>query len=298
MDDQRKHLTPLRKRLEAVSKTEGIRLDVIQQDYLLTWILIGISRQEELRKSLIFKGGTALKKCYFGDYRFSEDLDFSSIPPCPQGDPLEKTLMHICDDLQNTLDKYAPISLEFQRYQEKHPHPFNQEAFVVRAQFPWQRMPLTKVMIEISHEEQLVLPPLEKPIIHSYEEEPHNSLLVYPLEEIISEKLRAILQNTKKIHEQGWGRSRVRDYYDLYYILTQFSSDISWRKINQSLSKKCEFKGIIYREAKDFFDPVFVKEAKNSWGQWLVPLSHNPPNFDTVLEKLQTLILSEVNVGL
>ena len=30
-----------------------------------------------LREYLIFKGGTALKRCYFPDYRFSEDLDFS-----------------------------------------------------------------------------------------------------------------------------------------------------------------------------------------------------------------------------
>jgi hypothetical protein len=27
----------------------------------------------------VFKGGTALKRCYFGDYRFSEDLDFSLV---------------------------------------------------------------------------------------------------------------------------------------------------------------------------------------------------------------------------
>ncbi len=30
---------------------------------------------------LAFKGGTALKRCYFGDYRFSEDLDFTLTKP-------------------------------------------------------------------------------------------------------------------------------------------------------------------------------------------------------------------------
>ncbi|HYT55213.1 MAG TPA: nucleotidyl transferase AbiEii/AbiGii toxin family protein [Verrucomicrobiae bacterium] len=29
--------------------------------------------QSPVRDRLIFKGGTALKKCYFPDYRFSED---------------------------------------------------------------------------------------------------------------------------------------------------------------------------------------------------------------------------------
>jgi hypothetical protein len=32
---------------------------------------LGLSRSE-LRDKLLFKGGTALKRCYFGDYRFSE----------------------------------------------------------------------------------------------------------------------------------------------------------------------------------------------------------------------------------
>jgi predicted nucleotidyltransferase component of viral defense system len=33
------------------------------------------------RDSLVFKGGTCLRKCYFHDYRFSEDLDFTSVNP-------------------------------------------------------------------------------------------------------------------------------------------------------------------------------------------------------------------------
>jgi predicted nucleotidyltransferase component of viral defense system len=38
-----------------------------------------------LRDTLVFKGGTALKKCYFGDYRFSEDLDFTGVGSAPAG---------------------------------------------------------------------------------------------------------------------------------------------------------------------------------------------------------------------
>jgi hypothetical protein len=30
-----------------------------------------------LRDRVAFKGGAALKKCFFADYRFSEDLDFT-----------------------------------------------------------------------------------------------------------------------------------------------------------------------------------------------------------------------------
>src|SRR5437764_12980521 len=49
---------------------------VLERDYCLAWFLIGLSRTP-LRERLAFKGGTALKRCYFGNYRFSEDLDFT-----------------------------------------------------------------------------------------------------------------------------------------------------------------------------------------------------------------------------
>ncbi len=49
---------------------------VLERDYCLAWFLVGLSRSS-LREHLVFKGGTALKRCYFGDYRFSEDLDFT-----------------------------------------------------------------------------------------------------------------------------------------------------------------------------------------------------------------------------
>jgi len=48
----------------------------IELDYVLTWVLLAIANSS-LRERLAFKGGTALKKVYEPDYRFSEDLDFT-----------------------------------------------------------------------------------------------------------------------------------------------------------------------------------------------------------------------------
>src|SRR5882757_3461277 len=53
---------------------------VLERDYCLAWFLIALSKTP-LREQLAFKGGTALKRCYFGDYRFSEDLDFTLTEP-------------------------------------------------------------------------------------------------------------------------------------------------------------------------------------------------------------------------
>ena len=42
---------------------------VLEHDYCIAWFLVGLSRSS-LNKILVFKGGTALKRCYFGGYRF------------------------------------------------------------------------------------------------------------------------------------------------------------------------------------------------------------------------------------
>ena len=65
--------------LRAWAKTHGNPpCWVVEKDYVLSYLLAGIARVEALEKGLILKGATALRKMYFGDYRFSEDLDFST----------------------------------------------------------------------------------------------------------------------------------------------------------------------------------------------------------------------------
>jgi hypothetical protein len=54
---------------------------VLEKDYCLSWFLVGMSATP-LKDILAFKGGTAIKKCYIPDYRFSEDLDFTLRASC------------------------------------------------------------------------------------------------------------------------------------------------------------------------------------------------------------------------
>jgi hypothetical protein len=42
----------------------GLREDVIEKDYVLGWLLEGIASEPELAATWIFKGGTALRKCF------------------------------------------------------------------------------------------------------------------------------------------------------------------------------------------------------------------------------------------
>ena len=54
---------------------------VVEKDYVIGWILAGINACPALRDNWVFKGGTCLKKCFFENYRFSEDLDFTITQP-------------------------------------------------------------------------------------------------------------------------------------------------------------------------------------------------------------------------
>jgi len=48
--------------IQKKANSERVRDTQIEKDYILSWILFGISRNSTLSKSLGFKGGTVLKK--------------------------------------------------------------------------------------------------------------------------------------------------------------------------------------------------------------------------------------------
>ena len=63
--------------LKRIAARIGVGLSVVEKDYALTWILSALSKTK-YKNDLIFKGGTALRKIYFPDWRYSEDLDFTT----------------------------------------------------------------------------------------------------------------------------------------------------------------------------------------------------------------------------
>lgn len=291
------NILPLRSRLDREKKKSSITFETIQQDYLLSWLLAGLYEHPSLKERLIFKGGTALKKCYFGNYRFSEDLDFSVISSIPKKEKLFTAVIESCKITEERMNEFADVRLIVERYEEKDAHPFEQEAFKVRAKFPWHREPLTSAKIEITMQESILFPPVMKKIIHPYDEDIDTSIQIYSLEEIVLEKLRAILQKTKKLHEEGRDRSRTRDYYDLWRIFTTFESSLYFDDFSGSLQKKCDLKNVHFTGADSFFDPIMMETVKRTWKQWLGNLVSDLPECSLVIDglkaKLELLINKE-----
>lgn len=280
-------MKPLRTRLQEARQTLGVPWEVIERDYLLSWVLAGISRVEKLRNTLIFKGGTSLKKCWFGDYRFSEDLDFSGVSGVPRDMALEDAIQESCRIAARLLDEYAPVEITCERYTETDPHPGGQEAFTIHARFPWHRVPHTRVMIEISMDEQALRYTPWRTVIHGYGEPLDANMRAYSLEEIMAEKLRAILQHIQKLDERGWSRSRARDYYDLWRIFNAYSDHLTLTGFAQVLRDKCAARGVSFRGADDFFQSKMLAYVEQTWDQWLGPLVPDLPAYATVIGELR-----------
>ncbi|MFO8007907.1 MAG: nucleotidyl transferase AbiEii/AbiGii toxin family protein [Candidatus Brocadiia bacterium] len=281
-------MKPLRTRLEEARARLGIRWETLERDYVLSWMLAGIARVNALKNAVVFKGGTALKKCYFGRYRFSEDLDFSGVDDVPTGDDMEEAVLAACDIAGQLLDVYAPVDFECERYTEQEPHPAGQEAFTIRAALPWHRSPHVRVMVEVSVDEPVLRPAPEREVLHDYGEPLETQVRVYSLEEIIAEKLRAILQHVEKLRERGWSRSRARDFYDLWRVLNTYRDALELSGFETLLRRKCEVRNVTFDCASDFFHEPMLRQVKRTWKQWLGPLVADLPAFDTVIGQVRS----------
>lgn len=283
-------MKPLRMKLQEACRAKKASQPVIEKDYALSYVLAGIATQADLAHSLVFKGGTALKKIFFGDYRFSEDLDFSTLN-APQSQALENALKDAIHLTKTLLTQYGPFEIELKRYPERAPHPTGQEAFNILVKFPWHPAPICRIKLEITHDEPVLLKPEYKPILHGYEEQIDCKVACYSIEEVIAEKMRALLQTHQKLIIRGWNRPRARDYYDLWYILKHYNSTINMATILDTLNKKCKHRNVSFDGTDDFFTPELLKEAHQHWKSTLGMLIQDLPECGQVIEQTRFLIV-------
>lgn len=263
---------------------------VLEKDYALSYLLAGISETPALQDNLILKGGTALRKCYFNDYRFSEDLDFS-LRPDRTLTKVDVAVQHAVGRMEQLLLQHGPFAASVERLILRDPHPGNQEAFTVRVRFPTQSDALCRLKIEITRDELIVLPPTSRPLLHSYPEELTVSLWCYPLKEIVAEKLRALLQSHARLQSRGWGAARVcRDYYDLWQILRL--NEMGREGLPSLVLQKCQHRGVDFTAPDAFFAPELRDLAHAEWDRLLRPFVPHCPTAQQVLDELPPLVFN------
>lgn len=276
----------IRRRIQDARKASSVEQQVIERDYAQSYVLHGLEETPELRDTLVFKGGTALKKVHFGRYRFSEDLDFSMVDG-PTGAALETAIRSAITRAERGVQEIAPVRFTVERYEEREPHPAGQEAFTVRAQFPWQRQPMVPVKIEVTHDEPVLLPAPRSIVRHGYGEALEVQVRTYSLEEICAEKLRATQQTLAKLKVRGWTRSRARDYYDLWHLAREPDANVAWDQVSSIVGDKCRVRNVQLESVDVVFDELLLTEVRSSWDRTLGPFVPNLPAADVVIDELR-----------
>jgi len=277
--------------IRATAKVLGsIPYWVVEKDFAISYLLAGIARTDRLSESLVLKGGTALRKYYFEDYRFSEDLDFSlrhTVHHAEMGKAMDEALRA----MEQLLRERGPFRVQGEPLALREPHPGGQEAFVVRVQFPAQSEPLCRLKVEITADEQVLLPPERRSLLHRFPEAVEAAHWCYPLEEIVAEKLRALLQSRSRLRARGWGANRVcRDYYDLWRVLS--AGGLRKDLLPSLVVQKCAHRDISFESPQDFFAPMLLEAATAEWERQLRPFVSDCPAVELVLEDVQPWVES------
>ncbi len=216
----------------------------------------------DLSTTIVFKGGTVLKKVYFEHYRFSEDLDFTLLNKTISN----KQIFDYFNEIFEYIREETNIPLEIADNNEHEDGGIN---FYISYTGPLGGLGANKkVKVDISRSEKLQLEPVWKNVFLPYSDQRKHKLLCYTLEEILIEKLRSVIQ-----------RMQARDFYDIWYLLEVYRLELGF--YTNEFVAKCENKNI---------DPkVFSKKLeqrlpqyKARWQKSMKEQIQNLPEFEKV----------------
>ncbi len=253
--------------IQQKAREAGVRDQQIEKDYLLSWILQGIAKHEQLSTAIVFKGGTVLKKIYFGDYRFSEDLDITLMNNKIAN---EQILVWFKETFEYVLEE-ANISLEIieNNINDLDKEPTDGINFYISYVGPLGGQGNNKkVKVDISRSEKLEFKPVTKNILINYSDLEKHKLLCYTLEEVLVEKMRTVMQ-----------RMQARDFYDIWYLLEVQKMEVNFYL--KEFANKCSTKKL---NPADFQKKLAERlpQYKGRWESSMNEQIQNLPNFDQV----------------
>jgi predicted nucleotidyltransferase component of viral defense system len=187
----------------------------IEQDLVIARALVEMFSDDLLKKSLAFRGGTALHKLYLNpQIRYSEDIDLVQI----NSEPINPILKRIWERLS---------FLGTKRTVKQHIH---NNTIVYRFDTETQPIISMRLKIEINTREHfnvLGLKEIPYKVVNPWFSGECN-LTGYELEELLGTKMRALYQ-----------RRKGRDLFDLYWALTH--GDVDAGKVVHCYKKYMEY---------------------------------------------------------
>jgi predicted nucleotidyltransferase component of viral defense system len=248
----------------AVATDLSLSHDVVEKDYVLGWLLAGIAAHETLGPSWIFKGGTCLKKCYFETYRFSEDLDFTLPDPAHLDEGLLRNAF-----VGVAAWVYEQSGIEFPADAMRFkcfPNPRGGQGGEGRISFAGllgRGGSLPRIKLDLTNDEVVVLPAVQRPVSHPYTDAPEGGMTVrcYAYEEVFAEKVRALGE-----------RTRPRDLYDVINLFRHGEFRPAAAVLRDVLAQKCAYKRIAIPTVA-----ALAGATDELLGDWQAMLGHQLP---------------------
>ncbi len=245
---------------------------VLEKDYCLAWFLAALT-SVPLRHCLAFKGGTALKHCYFEDYRFSEDLDFTLVEEMMFDDILKEL-----ESVFAEAGRASGIVFRFVR-QDRHSH-VNSHTFYIGYEGP---LPATvagkELKVDITIKEKLVFPLEDRLLLRQYDEYvdlPEDvKVKAYSLHEIAAEKVVALMDRA---------RNEPRDLYDVWHLVLE--GGVSLGDLSAAVEEKLVFRGKKLDEVRQEFSAKEPRYRK-LWQTRLAAQMSHLPEFESVYRAVQ-----------
>ena len=264
-------------KIKEISARKGVLDIVVEKDYILDWILWGISQNRYFSNSVVFKGGTALHKMYFSDWRFSEDLDFTTISKIEKNE-----LQDAIEKLYKDVTKQSGIDLK-----QKDITPSGEKdsewSFELKTEYIGPRKQtgsnLPTITFHITNDELLMDTPKNKITIAPYEDLPEQfAILTYSLEEILAEKIRTVL------HQRCW----AKDIYDTWKLLREAKGVIDIARVLDIYNRKTIYKKLKPGIPSDINERILRIETQ--WKEGLQRQIGAPPNFEVVYPEVLELL--------
>lgn len=255
--------------------------ETIEKDYIISWILFCISKSE-LKNNFIFYGGTAIKRIYFEDHRFSEDIDLLSTKKFSLDLILEdlKCLYYAHDEanislhinMQNMIVGKDRIQMyvNYSGYDE-----------IVGAP--------KEIRLDFSMNVDLYGKITDKNVIETYSDlhKQNINLSVMTLNTILANKLGLLLDRT---------RNEPRDLFDIWFLLQRLDNfDYDFEQVCEAFKNKYGFA----LSARIILSNLRSDTMKNSWSIRLNKQMPALPNISIVIndieKKLKELFFEELS---
>jgi hypothetical protein len=308
------HNNPLfRDAIRVTAQQMNIPPEFVEKDYWVTYALYAIFHNE-IGKDTVFKGGTALSKCYQLIERFSEDIDLVVLRR--EGESNNKLTTKI-KTISNIVDTALPeVDIEGLTQKmgmnRKTAHSYNKEfkgnygqvrdVIVVEATWLGYHEPYTTKSI-ISFVGQMMQDKNQSDIAKEYELLPFDLLVLEPVR-TICEKIMSLVRFSYGENPKDDLKKKIRHTYDLHQLLQQdeFLQFFQSTDFDKMLLKVANDDAISFKNNNTWLkhhpkEALIFRDLGNVWSE-LKPIYNSDfknlvygtlPNNASVLETLKNI---------